>query len=210
MKNYDKNDNCVIKTLCYISKINSINNEAITLIKKPIKNLDISFHDNSTLNYKDYFFNGIPIPKNIKTEEINNKVKISWDLDDLRIKDFDKKNIKYSLKIKDSIFSCLNYEASEKKILINELKKNGEYEVNVRALIDGSSGDWSETKKFKIESRNKDNYINSTSTLFGNNIMQNQAVGNNNQGNTLFGNNNQRNTLFGGGNQRNSLFGNNN
>ena len=202
MKNYDKNDNCVIKTLCYISKINNVNNEAITLIKKPIKNLDISFHD--------YFFNGIPIPKNIKTEEINNKVKISWDLDDLRIKDFDNKNIKYSLKIKDGIFSCLNYEASEKKILINEFKKNVEYEVNVRTLIDGSSGDWSETKKFKIEPRNKDNYINSTFNLFGSNITQTVTFGNNNQGNTLFGNNNQGNSLFGSSNQRNSLFGNNN
>ena len=90
------------------------------------------------------------------------------------------------------------------------IKKNGEYEVNVRALIDGSSGDWSETKKFKFEPRDKDYCVNLAFNIFGNNIMQNQAVGNNNQGNTLFGNNNQRNTLFGGGNQRNSLFGNNN
>ena len=200
MKNYEKNKNiCEIKTLCYISKINSINNETITLFKKPIKNLEISFHDNNTLNYKEYYFNGIPIPKNIKIEEeINNEVKISWDLDDLRIKDFDNKNIKYSLKIRDGILSCSNYEASELKILINECKENVEYEVNVRALIKGYSGDWSETKKFKIEPEKKvDNFYNHPFNVFGNNERQGGLFGNNNQVGGLFGNNNRRGGLFG-------------
>ena len=187
MKNYEKNKNiCEIKTLCYISKINSINNETITLFKKPIKNLEISFYDNNTLNYKEYYFNGIPIPKNIKTEEINNEIKISWDLDDLRIKNFDNKNIKYSLKIKDDMFNCLNYEVSETKILINEYKENVDYEVNVRALINGSSGDWSKTIKFKIDQK-KNNYMGG---LFGNNNRGGGLFGNNNQGGGLFGNNN--------------------
>ena len=74
-----------LKHYIIISKINSINNGTITLFKKPIKNLEISFYNNNTLNYKEYYFNGIPIPKNIKLEEINNEIKISWDLDDLRI-----------------------------------------------------------------------------------------------------------------------------
>ena len=98
------------------------------------------------------------------------------DLDDLRIKNFDNKNIKYSLKIKDDMFNCLNYEVSETKILINEYKENVDYEVNVRALINGSSGDWSRTIKFKIDQKK------------------------NNREGGLFENNNRGGGLFGDGN----------
>ena len=81
IKNYEKkNNNNIIKTLCYISKINDTNEKSKNLIQTPIRNLDISLNENNTLNYKHYYFNGNPIPKNIKIEDKNNKIEINWEI----------------------------------------------------------------------------------------------------------------------------------
>ena len=211
IKKYENKNNCEIKTLCYISEINKINSEAKNLLKKPIKNLDISFQDNKCLVYKEYYFNGIPIPKNINYYEIKNEIMIFWDIGDLRMKDLDSKNIKYSLKLKDETKNY-NYEVNETKILLTEIRQNINYEVKVRALINGSYGDWSEAIKFKFEP-NKENIFGKG--FFGN-TNNNQEGGifgnkNNNEGNPLFGNinNNQEGGLFGNknNNKGNPLFG---
>ena len=54
------------------------------------------------------------------------------------MKDFDTKNIKYQLKLKDDT-KYYNYEVSEKKILLAEIRQNIDYKVKVRVLINGSS-----------------------------------------------------------------------
>ena len=80
-KYYEMNkDSNEIKTLFYISQINKFNEKAKELFQKPIKNLDIYFNsDLNKIDYKDYYFSGIPIPKNIKAKEKRNEVYISWE-----------------------------------------------------------------------------------------------------------------------------------
>ena len=190
IKNYEKkNNNNIIKTLCYISKINDTNEKSKNLIQTPIKNLDISLNENNTLNYKHYYFNGNPIPKNIKIEDKNNKIEINWEINDLSIKDFDMKKIKYSIqiKVKDKY---LNYETSERYLILDKNEVNVDYAVNIRALIDGLCGNWSEIKKFKIEKPNKNEGI------FNNNLLaaNNPYLKNNDRG-SLFTNNNHNNSF---------------
>ena len=140
-KNYNNNN---IKTLCYISKINEINIEAKNVIKKPFKNLEISF-DNNNLNYKYYYINGIPIPKDINIEQKNNKLYISWNIDNLYL---DIKNIKYFIILKDDKTET-KYESALTNIIIQEYKFNTDYEIKINAKVEGIYGDWNEIKKFK-------------------------------------------------------------
>ena len=98
---------------------------------------------------------------------------------------------------------CLIVWIIETKILINEYKENVDYEVNVRALINGSSGDWSRTIKFKIDQK-KNNYMGG---LFRNNNQEGVLFRNNNQEGVLFRNNNQEVGLFRNNNQGGGLFG---
>jgi len=199
IKNYEKkNNNNIIKTLCYISKINDTNEKSKNLIQTPIRNLDISLNENNTLNYKHYYFNGNPIPKNIKIEDKNNKIEINWEINDLSIKDFDMKKIKYSIqiKVKDKY---LNYETSERYLILDKNEINIDYEVKIRALIDGLCGNWSEIKKFKIEKPNENE------GLFNNNLLAaNNPYLNNNDRGGLFTNNNHNNSFSGLFNNKNT------
>ena len=104
-ENYEINsiNNSKIKTLYYISEIHKNNEISKKFLLKPIKNLDIYFDiSNNSLNFKDYYINGIPIPKNISINNIiSKKIDISWDLDYYYIKGFDIDNIKYLIEIKN-------------------------------------------------------------------------------------------------------------
>ena len=64
-----------------------------------MKNLKISFiEDEGTIKYEDYYFNGIPIPKDIEFQEIGAKsFKVIWNIDETNINmlNIDKKEIKY-------------------------------------------------------------------------------------------------------------------
>ena len=98
IKYYEKKKiNNEIKTLYYISEINKNNEITKDFIKKQIKNIEINYNsDLNKLEYKDYYFSGIPIPKNIKTEEQEGKLIIYWDIEYFMFKDFNLKifNIK--------------------------------------------------------------------------------------------------------------------
>ena len=209
IKNYSKkNNNNEMKDLFYISKINKINIEAKRLFQNTIKNLDIYFN-NESINYKEYYFNGIPIPKDIQIEEKNNKLLISWDL---RTKNLDIKNIKYLLKIKNNT-EYVDYEVSKTNILIDEYKSNIDYEVKVRVLINDLYGDWSEITKFKIQPKNQNNFVglfgnnNQGGSLFDNksNIFSNNDI----KGPGIFVNNNQVSGGVFAKNRINGIFGNN-
>ena len=146
-----KNINSDIKTLYYISEINKNNLKTKEFLAQPIKNVDISFNSNlNSLEYKDYYLSGIPIPINIKTEEKEKKLFISWNIGDFRIKDFDNKNIKYIIEIKGDN-KVEKYEASETNITLEKIKYNIDYEIKIKALIEENCGNWSEIKKFQMK-----------------------------------------------------------
>ena len=158
----------------YISEINKKNIKAKEFFNEPIINIDIYFNsDLNSLDFKDYYLSGIPIPKNIITEVKKNKLVISWNIDDCRIKDFDIENVNYKIKIKGDNKTS-TYEAPETNITLNDFKYNIDYEIKIRAIIDDYYGNWSEVNKIKIDEPEKH------FGLFGENIQQG--------GNVLFGN----------------------
>ena len=58
-----------------------------------MKNLTISFNDN-IIKYEEYYFNGIPTPKDIKFSDIDkDSFKISWKIDELNIINVDNKKL---------------------------------------------------------------------------------------------------------------------
>ena len=136
LKNYEKNNNNNdLKTLCYISEIQKVNCKAKELLEKPIKNIDIEYINeifNYGLKYKYYYFNGMPIPVDIKINKKEEKVYITWDLYDIRIKNYDKENIKYIITINGNKKN-IEYETSEKSLLLDkdELKNNINYELKI-------------------------------------------------------------------------------
>ena len=155
LKNYEKNNNNNdLKTLCYISEIQKVNCKAKELLEKPIKNIDIEYINeifNYGLKYKYYYFNGMPIPVDIKINKKEEKVYITWDLYDIRIKNYDKENIKYIITINGNKKN-IEYETSEKSLLLDkdELKNNIDYELKICTINNESHSDWSEIKKFKV------------------------------------------------------------
>ena len=168
-----------IEKLYYISEINKTNDKVKELFGNPFKNLDISFNTElKAINYKEYYFNGIPVPKNIKNENpgnFHNNIIISWEIDDLRIRDYDIKDIKYLLEIKngDKIYSN---ETSGKKIGLDRNKLNNEYEIKIRAFVKDIYGVWSKVEKF---SRNSGQFSTSSSFFGNNNSSENPFLKNN-------------------------------
>ena len=71
MKILEKEEKIMIKTLSYISKINKNENEneMKKIFQELMKNIKINFiEEKSTIKYEEYYFNGIPIPKDIDLE----------------------------------------------------------------------------------------------------------------------------------------------
>ena len=154
----------------YISEININNEKAKEFFKIPIKNLDISFNsDLNTLDYKDYCFSGIPIPKNIKKEIQGQYANISWDVDNFRSNEYDIRKIKYLLEVKngDKFYSK---ETAEKRMSLNIYNLNNNYELKIRTFIGDIQGNWSEIKSFQNQVQSQ----KQTNSLFGNSniVMQ--------------------------------------
>ena len=221
-----------IKTLYYISEINKNKETAEEFINKKIKNYDISFKSDEYVDYDDYYFNGIPVPKNIKAEKKGEKLYISWNLDNPDRKNIDTDNIKYSLFIQriGSSFDYDDYETKDKFYYYDDYNEKYDYEIKVRSSFDDYQSEWYKIKKSKNEKsptlnifmKDKDNIkkevssstnifsqTNQTPSLFGSSISVNKNVEE-----KLFGtksifdisetkNNSQENKFFG------SLFNNN-
>ena len=108
----------IIRTWCYISEINKYNEKANNLFKEPKKTLFFSFdEDKDSINYRNYYFDGLPVPEDILFEKNDkNEVEITWKSDESLIKNyFDRDKIKYEIEVK-SIVKKYEYESKEKKI----------------------------------------------------------------------------------------------
>ena len=169
-----RNDNYEIKTLFYISEIYKNNENAKNFFKKPIRNLNLNlgtFSNNSShfgssmYNYSYYCFSGITIPKNISVyKNMNKKLVISWTIDPLKTLDLKKYNLQ--IKINEEEF---NYETNSENFELVEYDENDLYEIKIRLCINDIYGEWSETKKFKINELEKGN------SLFGGGLFGNQT-----------------------------------
>ena len=78
----------MIKTLSYVSNINKNQKEMGKLFRELMKNLKINFiEEESIIKYEEYYFNGIPIPKDLEFKDIGtNNFKIQWKIDNINIK----------------------------------------------------------------------------------------------------------------------------
>ena len=140
IKALEKEEKTLIKTLSYVSIINKNQKEMRRLFQELMKNLKISFIEKeSTIKYEEYYFNGIPIPKNIEFQEIGtNSFKVLWNIDDINLINIDKKEIKYKLEIrKENSKEEFNqiYEGKDNNFFVNnELEKNTCYEIRICSL----------------------------------------------------------------------------
>ena len=80
----DKDESHIIRTWCYISEINKYNEKARILFKEPKRTLFFSFdEDEHTINYKNYYFDGLPVPEGLCfTENGEDKIEITWKNDE--------------------------------------------------------------------------------------------------------------------------------
>ena len=149
-KNKEKSNPVLIKTLSYISEIEKNNQKVFYFINESMKNMNITFNENkNTLEFINYYFNGISSPINIQSYEQNNSLNISWKIDENSKKLRDVTQYKYNLEIKDNN-NIYKYEGKETNIEIRGLENNKEYEFRVRTIYKESYGNWSEYKKVQI------------------------------------------------------------
>ena len=190
-KNREKSNPDIIKTLSYISEIENNNQKVFHFINESMINMNINFNENTnTLEYIDYYFNGISSPINIQlNEENNNIINISWKIDE-QFKILGKAyQSKFNIEIIDKNNNIYEFEGKETNIEIRNLIYNEVYEFRIRTIYNNEKGIWSEKKKilknrygnfgifgnaeqnnnlqvYGVAFKNKDNYNNS---LFQNN-----------------------------------------
>ena len=159
LENEEKN---MIKTLSYVSKINKNQKEMKDLFQELMKNLKITFiEEQNTIKYEEYYFNGIPIPKDIEFKEIEStSFKVSWKIDDIITKNIDKNTLKYRIEIRkeNSNDKYIQYNSeNNNNYLINNLEEMTNYEVRICSIYKDVTGNW--TKLFKIKTSNIDSFI---------------------------------------------------
>ena len=155
-----ENEKNILKTLSYISKMNKNKKETQVLFQELMKNIKISFEEEkANVIYSDYYFNGIPCPKEIKVKDITFKNAIlSWNIDKLNILNIDYNNIKYRVEIRKNNEKYVQiYEGKETNCNISNLIKDTEYELRICSFYDDIVGLWSrpilfKTLKFELDS----------------------------------------------------------
>ena len=156
IKSFEKEEKNIIKTLTYISSINKTQKELNNISNSLMKNLKINYiEDESTIKYEEYYFNGIPIPTEINFKEIEfNNFKVFWKIEDNKLINIDKNQIKYNIEIRkdkeNEKFHSV-HEGSNTNCLINNLEKNTNYEIRIATIYKGGKSNWSEIKKVKTK-----------------------------------------------------------
>ena len=148
----DKERN-MIKTLSYISKINKNKKEMAKLFNELMKNLKIFFvKEENIIKFEEYYFSGIPVPKNIEFKDISsNNIKVFWNIDNINLINIDKKEIKYQVEIKKENEKKFNkvYEGYNTYSLIDNLNEDTSYEIKICVIYNDLIGECSKIEKFK-------------------------------------------------------------
>ena len=148
MKKFQKEENNIIKNLTYISKLNKNQKEMKLLSNELMKNIKFNFEENN-IKYEEYYFNGIPIPKNIEIKNIQyNSINIFWEIEN--INNFDNNNLKYLIELRkeNDKFNKV-YEGNNKNCLLENLAYNTNYEFRICSSYNNSNGNWTEIQKIK-------------------------------------------------------------
>ena len=154
IKIIEKNkDNNITQILSYISKINKNKKEINTLYGTLIKNLKITYNEESKIiNFDEYYFNGL-LPKDIEFKNItNDSLEIIWKIDNINILNIEQKNIKFNVEIrkKNSKKKYITvYKGNNNNCLIRNLKNNTNYEIRICSIYNNLLGNWSEVQNVK-------------------------------------------------------------
>jgi len=144
----------MLKILTYVSKINKNEKEMKKLNNTCMRNIKICFEEKENkVKYEEYFFNGIPSPKDIEFKDIDtNSLKVNWKIEDINILNIDKNKIKFKIEIRkentDENFIKI-YEGNEMNYLINNLDIDTNYEIRICSVYNDINSIWSEIKKVK-------------------------------------------------------------
>ena len=144
----------MIMTLTYVSKINKNQKEMNKLFQQLMRNIKISFVEKENIiKYDEYFFNGLPIPKNIEFKDLkSNSFNLYWKIDNLNIINIDSNQIKFKVKIRkedDNEKFMEVYEGKNTNYLIDNLKENSNYEVQICSIYNDLIGSWTSVQKIK-------------------------------------------------------------
>ena len=121
-----------------------------------MKSIKFKYEENN-IKYEEYYFNGIPIPKNIEIKDISyNSININWEIDN----NIDNNKIKYIIEIRkeNEKFNKI-YEGNNNNCLLNNLSINTNYEFRICSFYNDSYGKWSEIKKVKTNKLDIDSNI---------------------------------------------------
>ena len=146
----------IIKDLSYISSITKNKKEIISLDAKLMNNIKISLNkEKYDINYDNYYFNGIYIPKNFEFKTISSSsVQIFWKIDDFNIENLDKNKIIFKVEIKKKNVKekfVEIYENIDNKCLIDNLDINTYYDIRICCKYNYLIGPWSEINTFKTD-----------------------------------------------------------
>ena len=100
-KNIENEENNIIKTLSFISKINKNQKYIKSLFQTLMRNIKFFFvEEENKVKYDEYYFNGLSTPKNINFQENSNNLNISWEKEILNIINIDNNKIKFKVEMK--------------------------------------------------------------------------------------------------------------
>ena len=155
IKMLEKEEKNIIKILSYVSNINKNIKKMDQLINEFITNLKISFEEEQRkIIYNDYIFSGLPIPKNIKCEDISNdNFKLQWEIDEDKLNKLDKNKIKFKVEIGEKVENKDNdikierfhkeFLSSDMNCYINDLSPGTEYEFKISCIYNDIEGETS-------------------------------------------------------------------
>ena len=149
MENEESN---MIKLLSYVSKINQNQKSMNKLFQNLMKNIKINYEkEKSSINYEQYYFNGLFMPKNIKFNDVNaTNLNISWEIDNINIIGIDKNKIKYKVEMRKENEKFNNiYEGNNTNYSVNNLTKNTNYEFRICSIFNDLIGEWTQIQKVK-------------------------------------------------------------
>ena len=156
IKSLKKEEENIIKILSYVSKINKNKKSLQSLFWEFMKNIKINYkEEQNNIIYKEYYFNKLMIPKNIKFEKVDyNNFTVTWEIDnDINIEEIKNNEIKFIIEIKkenkNEEYKKI-YEGNKTNYNVKELEENTNYEIRICVIQNGIAGPWSEIKKINL------------------------------------------------------------